>query len=63
VQVSLIFAIIVSFMLFIVLLSLRPMLAASQNFFSLFSFFFVSSYVGYVPESDDLGIFRFVWRC
>ena len=41
----------------------RPMLAAYENLFSLFSFFLVSSYVGYVPASNDLGIFRFVWRC
>jgi len=32
------------------------MLAAYENFFSLFSFF-VSSYVGYVPASDDFGYF------
>ncbi len=37
--------------------------AASQNSVSLFFLCFVSSYVGYVPESDDLGIFCFVWRC
>ncbi len=38
---------------------LRPNLPAEENYFSLFSF---SSYVGYVPESNDLGIFGFVWR-
>jgi len=31
--------------------------------FLTFFLFFVSSYEGYVPASDDLGIFRFVWRC
>jgi hypothetical protein len=29
----------------------------------LFTFFFVLSYVGYVPSSDDLGICWCVWRC
>ena len=38
----------------------RPILAADKNFFPFFS---VSSYVGYVLASDDLGIFCFVWRC
>jgi len=42
---------------------LTPMIAASQNYFSLFFFFFDLSYVGYVPASDDLGIIRFVWQC
>ncbi len=37
-----------------------PNLAADENFFPFFS---VSSYVGYVPASDDLGIFCFVRRC
>ena len=38
--------------------SLRPNLPADENLISLFSLFFlVSSYVGYVPASDDLDIF------
>jgi hypothetical protein len=35
-------------------------LQPTKTFFPVFS---VSSYVGYVPASDDLGIFCFVWRC
>ena len=42
---------------------LRPILPADENVFSLFYFVFVSSYVGNVPASNDLGIFCFVWRC
>ena len=38
--------------------SLRPNLPADKkNNFPFFTFFLVSSYVGYVPASDDLGIF------
>jgi hypothetical protein len=40
----------------------RPNLPADENFFPLFLFFF-SSYVGYVPASDDLGIFGIDWQC
>ena len=43
-------------------IGLRPGLAAYENHFSLFFFFPVPSYVGYVPASDDLGICCFVWR-
>ena len=43
-------------------LGLRPVLPAYENYFSLFSFFLVPSYVGYVLASDDLGICCFVWR-
>ena len=35
---------------------LRPKLPADENFVYVFSLFFVLSYVGYVPSSDDLGI-------
>ena len=33
-----------------------------KPFLPFFHFFLVPSYVGYVPESDDLGICCFVWR-
>jgi hypothetical protein len=41
---------------------LRPNLPADKNFFPPF-FVFFSSYVGYVPASNDLGIFGIDWRC
>ena len=37
--------------------------SSRRKLFLPFFIFFVSSYVGYVPASDDLGIFGFVWWC
>ncbi len=42
--------------------TVMPTLPAYKNYFSLFSFFLVPLYVGYVLASDNLDICCFVWR-
>ncbi len=46
-----------------IIISLGRCLQPTKTFSHFFPFCFVSSCVGYVPASNDLGIFRFVWRC